>query len=420
MRCIGRLCRNKTCQPILGLDTGGRLLGYHQGDLAQPMHQRIRILEASQYFLAEIGWNLLLDAAFFPDDEVLQLDVFDMRAVGIESLGWTRQFSFFLQAAVVVLDGLGLDHFAETCGIGNDRLADCSQAIRGRHVFTTGDQQLTVGIDVEVIGRSAAGAWFLQTAGSQRCGEMGLVRALVVREAHVAVDAKQCFLWIAAGDDGIELADICDQHSHQFQKLGPQNVITWLVHDEPGAVIVLRQLCQILSQITDVHTLALLFLFVVFALADTRVTSAARYSRFLCYSRSSRFGGGRLPTTISSVVSCALRSTVILAFAPGVNCAIRFNISVVSLTVLPSTLIRISPGLMPALSAGPPLSTPAMMAPVFFTRPKLSASSGVMSCGSTPIQPRTTWPWLMMASMTFLAVDIGIAKPMPRLPPVRE
>src|SRR5450830_1843447 len=25
MRCIGRLCRNKTCQPILGLDTGGAI-----------------------------------------------------------------------------------------------------------------------------------------------------------------------------------------------------------------------------------------------------------------------------------------------------------------------------------------------------------------------------------------------------------
>lgn len=61
-----------------------------------------------------------------------------------------------------------------------------------------------------------------------------------------------------------------------------------------------------------------------------------------------------------------------------------------------------------------------MMAPVFLPRPKLSASSGVMSCGSTPIQPRTTWPWLMMASITVLAVDIGIAKPIPRLPPVRE
>ena len=43
-----------------------------------------------------------------------------------------------------------------------------------------------------------------------------------------------------------------------------------------------------------------------------------------------------------------------------------------------------------------------------------------MSCGSTPIQPRTTWPVLMIESITVLTVDTGIAKPMPSEPPLRE
>ena len=79
-----------------------------------------------------------------------------------------------------------------------------------------------------------------------------------------------------------------------------------------------------------------------------------------------------------------------------------------------------SPGRMPPWSAGPLRTTPAMMAPLCRLRPKLSASSGVISCVSTPIQPRTTWPDWMIASITDLAVETGMAKPMPTEPPLCE
>ena len=51
---------------------------------------------------------------------------------------------------------------------------------------------------------------------------------------------------------------------------------------------------------------------------------------------------------------------------------------------------------------------------------EVSAISGVRSRGSTPIQPRVTWPSLSSASITWRAVSTGMAKPMPRLPPLRR
>ena len=45
--------------------------------------------------------------------------------------------------------------------------------------------------------------------------------------------------------------------------------------------------------------------------------------------------------------------------------------------------------------------------------PKDSASSPVMACTSTPIQPRVTEPVCMICSMTLRARETGIAKPIP-------
>ena len=49
-----------------------------------------------------------------------------------------------------------------------------------------------------------------------------------------------------------------------------------------------------------------------------------------------------------------------------------------------------------------------------------SAIGGVISCTSTPIQPRVTVPFLTIWSSTIFAVDTGMAKPMPIEPPERE
>lgn len=84
------------------------------------------------------------------------------------------------------------------------------------------------------------------------------------------------------------------------------------------------------------------------------------------------------------------------------------------------TEVITSPGRMPALAAGPFCSTPVMMTPASAFTPKVSASSGESSFGSTPIQPRRTWPSFTMPSSTIFAMETGIAKPMPMLPPERE
>ena len=89
-------------------------------------------------------------------------------------------------------------------------------------------------------------------------------------------------------------------------------------------------------------------------------------------------------------------------------------------TGLPATDNRTSPGTMPALSAGLPRMTPAMMAPAVPDRRNDSASSGDISWTSTPIQPRVTEPFLMICSMTLFASETGMAKPMPIEPPLCE
>ncbi|MNV94700.1 hypothetical protein D3C71_1895180 [compost metagenome] len=53
-------------------------------------------------------------------------------------------------------------------------------------------------------------------------------------------------------------------------------------------------------------------------------------------------------------------------------------------------------------------------------RPMDSASSAVSGCTSRPSQPRITWPWAMIASITSWASLVGMAKPMPWEPPERE
>ena len=135
---------------------------------------------------------------------------------------------------------------------------------------------------------------------------------------------------------------------------------------------------------------------------------------------SSFFLEGLLPTIISSGNSLPSRKTTIFVLLSGLSLAIRLNISDMFEMVCPSTETRISPGLTPALSAGPFLRTAAIMTPSSQPRDKFSASSGVISLGSTPIHPLMTCPLLIIASITVFTVETGMAKPIPSEPPLRE
>jgi len=70
-----------------------------------------------------------------------------------------------------------------------------------------------------------------------------------------------------------------------------------------------------------------------------------------------------------------------------------------------------SPGLIPPRSAGLPRCTPATSTPAVVPSLNDSASSDVISCNSTPTQPRVTAPVSINCSITCLAVETGIAKP---------
>ncbi|CFB57482.1 Uncharacterised protein [Bordetella pertussis] len=92
-----------------------------------------------------------------------------------------------------------------------------------------------------------------------------------------------------------------------------------------------------------------------------------------------------------------------------------------SITGAPLSACTMSPTRMPALPAGPSRMTPAIITPRASRGSwKARASSGVMSCGSMPNQPRRTAPVRTMSSITRRALSTGMAKPMPSEPPVSE
>ena len=86
---------------------------------------------------------------------------------------------------------------------------------------------------------------------------------------------------------------------------------------------------------------------------------------------------------------------------------------------LPSYSTITSPCLMPAASAGPSLTTSATSAPFGSESPSDSAMSGVTFWIITPSQPRVTCPFSLSCGTISFAMLIGIAKPMPMLPPLR-
>ena len=130
------------------------------------------------------------------------------------------------------------------------------------------------------------------------------------------------------------------------------------------------------------------------------------------------FGVGQ--TVTFSSISPRPRWTTRLAVDCGLRAATTLSNCAVLATGVSATRVTTSPGRRPASLAGPPCSTPVISTPSRTFRLKVSAMSGVRSRGSTPIQPRVTRPSRTRPSSTWRAVDTGMAKPMPRLPPERE
>ncbi len=90
-------------------------------------------------------------------------------------------------------------------------------------------------------------------------------------------------------------------------------------------------------------------------------------------------------------------------------------------TGLPSNFRMTSPASMPLSSAGPSSVTDDTSAPrAPPSRPMLSAISSVTDWMRTPSQPRRVCPKSRSWSMTRAAMDDGMAKPTPTLPPVGE
>ena len=131
-------------------------------------------------------------------------------------------------------------------------------------------------------------------------------------------------------------------------------------------------------------------------------------------------GRGRCPGVTVRLSDSSRLWTRNTAATPGLSPATLDSSSDTLPMPWPPTSTITSPGRMPAFAAGPFCSTPVIRTPLDARVPKVSRSSGVRSAGSTPIQPRRTTPSFTMPSSTRRAVDTGMAKPMPMLPPERE
>ncbi len=82
-----------------------------------------------------------------------------------------------------------------------------------------------------------------------------------------------------------------------------------------------------------------------------------------------------------------------------------------------STAITTSPSLSPAASAAESGITWAMTAPSVVSIPSASESSGFRFCAITPRRPRRTSPYSMIWRVSTFAILIGMANPIPILPP---
>ena len=108
------------------------------------------------------------------------------------------------------------------------------------------------------------------------------------------------------------------------------------------------------------------------------------------------------------------RSSLSFAWSPGFSTATRLSTVPQSPTGLPLTPTSTSPGFTPALSAGPPRTTCVMSAPSHrLSLNDLGQFPGDVACTPTPIQPRVTDPSRMICSITWRAMETGIANPIP-------
>ncbi len=132
-----------------------------------------------------------------------------------------------------------------------------------------------------------------------------------------------------------------------------------------------------------------------------------------------RMSSGCSPTVTSRDTSRPSRSTVTGTLVPGLTAATTLRSSLEVFTGRSLKRVMMSPCRMPARPAGVSSPTLAMSTPALTSTPMASASSWVTSWMTTPRKPRVTLPVSMSEVMIWRAMLMGMAKPMPMLPPER-
>ena len=104
------------------------------------------------------------------------------------------------------------------------------------------------------------------------------------------------------------------------------------------------------------------------------------------------FSASNSPTVMANSLGDPRRKTCTVALLPGLIFPMKRGRSADFSTVVPSTLVMMSPASTPALSAGLPGSTCLTKAPDGLPRPMASATSLLTASITTPMRPRVTFP----------------------------
>ena len=177
-------------------------------------------------------------------DVTLALQVLDQRMVWIVALGGTLQrFSHVGEQG----RELRANDALPPTRIRHDRIPDLVQGRVVGHVDTATRKRLA-GLDVQVETRGRRFPALVMTEGH---ADIGLVRALVGREADVAVDSEQRAThrtWVGdkVGTDLLQpRPGVTDEPQRRVADVG---LVACLVFQEPVAVVVLLQLTQEVEQ----------------------------------------------------------------------------------------------------------------------------------------------------------------------------
>ena len=126
-----------------------------------------------------------MDNVALPDEILLEFHDVQVRRVGGETGRWSLQHLAFDRTIRRMKGRIGVK-FVKPLRVCSNKASRIGKLFRCRRIEAAAEEQVARHVDLEVVGRQVRAAPLRADGGA----ELRLVRTLVAREAHVAVDAK--------------------------------------------------------------------------------------------------------------------------------------------------------------------------------------------------------------------------------------